>query len=99
MSPVIDESEENTEDEQKVRKEEDERKGLKSKTLSVILGEELTNSKGLGLFSMIVLADFLTFTAIYIPYTHLPPLAKETFSHHHTLPFTFFFPLHIFPPF
>ena len=99
MSPVFDESEENSEDEQEVRKEEDERKGLKSKTLSVILGEELTNSKGLGLFSMIVFADFLTFTAIFIPYTHLPPLAKETFSHHQNYSCIYYhFPLHIYTP-
>ena len=100
MSPVIDESEENSKDEQKVSKEEHERKGLRKRTLSVILGEELTNSRGLGLFSMIVLVDFLTFTAIYIPYTHLPPLAKETFSHHHhnySCIYNLYSPPHFYP--
>jgi len=30
----------------------------------------------LKVFILIVIADFFAFTAIYIPYTHLPPLAK-----------------------
>jgi len=77
MSPVSDSDQEDCEDEEKVQEEYEPRKGLRRRTLSVILGEELTNSRGLGVFSMIVFADFLTFTAIYIPYAHLPPLAKS----------------------
>ena len=46
------------------------------KALSIILGEDLACSKSLKVFILIVIADFFAFTAIYIPYTHLPPLAK-----------------------
>lgn len=50
--------------------------GFKSKVQNLILGEDLARSEHLGVFMLVVLADFLAFTAIYIPYTHLPPLAK-----------------------
>ena len=55
------------------------RRGVTQKLLSLLLGEELAFNRNLGIFIVITLADFLAFTAIYIPYTHLPPLAKESF--------------------
>ena len=44
--------------------------------MSIMMGEDLASSKNLICYSLFTLADFLAFTAIYIPYTHLPPLAK-----------------------
>merc|ERR1712156_990804 len=52
------------------------RRGVMQKLLSLLLGEDLALNRNLGIFIVITLADFLAFTAIYIPYTHLPPLAK-----------------------
>ena len=83
MVPVREEQQENSIKEQSFRDPDNEsRPGLRNKILTLILGEELTKSRSLGVFCLIVLADFLTFTAIYIPYTHLPPLAK-VFSLNH----------------
>jgi len=77
MVPVREEQQENSIKEQSFRNPDNEpRPGLRKQILTLILGEELTRSRSLGVFCLIVLADFLTFTAIYIPYTHLPPLAK-----------------------
>ena len=83
MVPVWGEHEDNETIEQKFGSLKSEtKKDVKNKALSIILGEELALSRSLGVFSLIVLADFLAFTAIYIPYTHLPPLAKELFYFH-----------------
>ena len=43
--------------------------------MQVLLGRELAASPRLGPYTMFTVADFLAFCAIYIPYTHLPPLA------------------------
>eukprot|EP00092_Neocalanus_flemingeri_P022081 GFUD01023950.1.p1 GENE.GFUD01023950.1~~GFUD01023950.1.p1 ORF type:complete len:442 (-),score=61.43 GFUD01023950.1:20-1345(-) len=48
----------------------------RSRLLSYVLGDDLSKSRRLGTYYLFTLADFLAFTAIYIPYTHLPPLAK-----------------------
>ena len=47
-----------------------------NKMLSILVGEDLANSSRLVSYLLFTLSDFLAFTAIYIPYTHLPPLAK-----------------------
>ena len=43
--------------------------------MQVLLGRELAASPRLGPYAVFTVADFLAFCAIYIPYTHLPPLA------------------------
>ena len=83
MVPVWEDHQDSETIEQKLGSVKNEtREKSKNKALSIILGEELALSRSLGVFSLIVLADFLAFTAIYIPYTHLPPLAKELFYFH-----------------
>ena len=47
--------------------------------ISAVLGEDLAKSRRLGVYYLFTFSDFLAFTAIYIPYTHLPPLAKLWF--------------------
>jgi len=44
--------------------------------VSLVLGDDLAKSRRLSVYYVFTVADFLAFTAIYIPYTHLPPLAK-----------------------
>jgi len=51
------------------------RKGS-NKVLSLALGPDLATSSSLPAYLLFTLSDFLAFVAIYIPYTHLPPLAK-----------------------
>ena len=48
----------------------------RSRLVSFVLGDDLSKSKRLNVYYLFTCADFLAFTAIYIPYTHLPPLAK-----------------------
>ena len=48
----------------------------RSRLVSIVLGDDLAKSRRLGVYYLFTFADFLAFTAIYIPYTHLPPLAK-----------------------
>ena len=55
-----------------------ERKGSSKAMLSVLLGSDLAHSSSLPTYLLFALSDFLSFVAIYIPYTHLPPLAKVT---------------------
>ena len=43
--------------------------------VSLVLGRELAASPRLAAYLLFSVADFLAFCAIYIPYTHLPPLA------------------------
>ena len=43
--------------------------------VSLVLGRELAASPRLPAYLLFSVADFLAFCAIYIPYTHLPPLA------------------------
>ena len=77
MAPV-----ENQEEEvkpQTTRESRIEKQDYRKKFLSFIFGEDLAFSNSLGVFTLVILADFLAFTAIYIPYTHLPPLAKECY--------------------
>ena len=42
----------------------------------LVLGDDLASHSMLPSYFLFTLSDFLAFTAIYIPYTHLPPLAK-----------------------
>ena len=79
MTPVDDREEIK---EESIRRSRIDKKDLKNKALSIILGEDLACSKSLAVFALVVLADFFAFTAIYIPYTHLPPLAKALFGCH-----------------
>merc|ERR1719376_890257 len=44
--------------------------------VSLVLGDDLAKSRRLSVYYVFTVSDFLAFTAIYIPYTHLPPLAK-----------------------
>ena len=55
-----------------------ERKGSRKAMLSILLGSDLAHSSSLPIYLLFALSDFLSFVAIYIPYTHLPPLAKVT---------------------
>ena len=48
----------------------------RSRLVSLVLGDDLAKSRRLSVYYIFTFADFLAFTAIYIPYTHLPPLAK-----------------------
>jgi len=48
----------------------------RGRLVSFVLGDDLSKSRRLSTYYLFTLADFLAFTAIYIPYTHLPPLAK-----------------------
>ena len=51
-------------------------KGGSQAVLSVLLGPDLAHSSSLPTYLLFAVSDFLSFVAIYIPYTHLPPLAK-----------------------
>ena len=42
---------------------------------SLVLGQEVAASPRLPAYLLFTVSDFLAFCAIYIPYTHLPPLA------------------------
>ena len=53
-----------------------ERKGSSKAMLALVLGSDLAHSSSLPIYLLFALSDFLSFVAIYIPYTHLPPLAK-----------------------
>ena len=55
-----------------------ERKGSSKAMLAMVLGSDLAHSSSLPTYLLFALSDFLSFVAIYIPYTHLPPLAKVT---------------------
>ena len=55
-----------------------ERKGSSEAMLSILLGPDLAHSSSLPTYLLFALSDFLSLVAIYIPYTHLPPLAKVT---------------------
>ena len=46
-----------------------------SRLLGLVLGPALAASPALPIFTLILLADFFTFAAVYIPYSHLPGLA------------------------
>lgn len=46
--------------------------------LRLVLGEELAASRRLNHYFLFVLTDFLCFTSVYIPYTHLPNFAEVT---------------------
>ena len=48
-----------------------------SRVVSWVLGDELASHKKLLCYTVFTLSDFLSFCAIYIPYTHLPPLARS----------------------
>ena len=48
---------------------------MMTQLMQVLLGRELAASPRLGPYAVFTVADFLAFCAIYIPYTHLPPLA------------------------
>lgn len=52
----------------------------RSRLVSMVLGDDLAKSRRLSVYYIFTFADFLAFTAIYIPYTHLPPLAKVWFA-------------------
>ena len=52
------------------------RKGGGNKVMTLVLGADLATSTRLPSYLLFTLSDFLAFVAIYIPYTHLPPLAK-----------------------
>ena len=43
--------------------------------VSLVLGRELASSPRLPAYLLFTVSDFFAFCAIYIPYTHLPPLA------------------------
>lgn len=43
--------------------------------LSLVLGTEVAASPRLPAYLLFTVSDFFAFCAIYIPYTHLPPLA------------------------
>ena len=51
-------------------------KETSSRAVSLVLGPDLAASSSLTTYLLFALSDFLAFVAIYIPYTHLPPLAK-----------------------
>ena len=53
-----------------------ERKEGGKAVLSMLLGPDLAISSSLPTYLLFAVSDFLSFVAIYIPYTHLPPLAK-----------------------
>ena len=43
--------------------------------VSLVLGREVAASPRLPAYLLFTVSDFFAFCAIYIPYTHLPPLA------------------------
>jgi len=47
------------------------------KIMGMAIGKELIENPGIVLFFIVTIADFLAFTGIYIPYTHLPTLARS----------------------
>lgn len=49
-----------------------------NRLLRLILGQELASSNRLGHYFLFVFTDFLCFTSVYIPYTHLPNFAEVT---------------------
>ena len=49
-----------------------------AKLLGLLVGDDVASSSSFICYLMFTLSDFLAFCAIYIPYTHLPPLAKVT---------------------
>ena len=47
--------------------------------LRLFLGQDLASSKRLGHYTLFVITDFLCFTSVYIPYTHLPTFAEVSY--------------------
>ena len=47
-----------------------------NRVLRMFLGHELAASKRLNHYLLFVFTDFLCFTSVYIPYTHLPNFAE-----------------------
>ena len=45
-----------------------------------VVDPTLYNNPNFVTFLLVILADFLAFTGVYIPYTHLPPLAMVNFT-------------------
>ena len=74
MAPV--DSDEGDDQEQGSTSFRNNSQGFKSKALAFVLGKDLASNENVGVFVLVAVADFLAFTAIYIPYTYLPPLAK-----------------------
>ena len=74
MAPV--DSDEGDDQEQGSTSFRNNSQGFKSKALAFFLGKDLASNENVGVFVLVAVADFLAFTAIYIPYTYLPPLAK-----------------------
>ena len=50
-----------------------------NRVLRMFLGHELAASKRLNHYLLFVFTDFLCFTSVYIPYTHLPNFAEVTY--------------------
>ena len=46
----------------------------------LVLGGDLAASSRLSNYALFALTDFLCFTAVYIPYTHLPTFAQVATS-------------------
>jgi MFS family permease len=62
--------------EERRRQVEERNEGPPARRILVFaLGRELADTNRLATFLLVVLADFIAFMAIYIPYTYLPPLA------------------------
>lgn len=51
-----------------------------NRVMRMFLGPELAAHKRLNHYLLFVLTDFLCFTSVYIPYTHLPNFAEVTMA-------------------
>lgn len=47
-----------------------------NRVLRLLLGQDLASSNRLSHYFLFVFTDFLCFTSVYIPYTHLPNFAQ-----------------------
>ena len=50
-----------------------------NRVMTMFLGPELAAHKRLNHYLLFVLTDFLCFTSVYIPYTHLPNFAEVAY--------------------